>query len=318
MSINDYNCRAPVGSKELNTVYVFFCEGSTEANFIDMIHQKRILNSRIKIRAVQIPNQKKDQDKHKYFTPQRILDYYREMRGLVDDWKYECSYSRPSEDDRKKADCELVRKNDTKICLLIDTDVFFKTERIYYANLNEDDMRTLWENYRDMPDVRKRHALAKRIALLNRYFYCPIKEQEYIFMEQELNFEDFFVLLFMNGDIYKRWFNRRFGTENANEGYTDRSSYFGGELDNRENGDTIKHEFHKITEVEENIFTWLSRNARDISAWVECVKTANRRMKKNESRKNGHGNSVPTRWPYRFGLIKFLAEHIKQGNENGK
>lgn len=317
MPINDYYYRAPYCSIELNTVYVFFCEGPTEADLIKTIFQSHILKNGINIQAVQIPNQK-DQDKNKYFTPQRILDYYREMRGLVNDWKYDCSYPRPSKDDRKKDTCELVRKNDTKICLLIDTDVFFKTLNINYANLNENDRKILCENYNDLPNTEKKQALESRVDLLEKYFSSPTEEQEYTFMEQELNFEDFFVLFFMDGDTYKDWFKARFGPQTAEKGYTDRSSYFGGTLDNEENGDTIKDEFHRITDVEKDIFTWLRRNVRDTRSWAYCIEKAQGRMEKNESCKDRHGNSVLTRWPYRFGLVNFLAKHIKQEDKNGK
>ncbi|MBP5534682.1 MAG: hypothetical protein J6Y03_04160 [Alphaproteobacteria bacterium] len=315
MPISDYNFRAPSASKERNTTYVFFCEGKTEAELIERINCAQILDG-INIQYARIPNLD-DNDNGIYFTPQRILDYYRDM--VTDNVKWIYSYPRPSKDDRQTDCCKLVKDKNTKICLLVDTDVFFKVEpNITYDNLDNIQNNKLQKDYRHLPSNDMRAALAERSGLLNKYSYPPTKEQEYIFMEQELNFEDFFVLFFMDGDTYKKkWFKKRFGPIEYNA--VDRSHYFGGDLDNSKNGEReIKPAFHDVTGVGKDISVWLRLHVTDTKAWTECIKRAKERMEWNKRHKDRQGNFESTSWPYRFGLVDFLARHIKQEDENGK
>lgn len=317
MSINDYNCRAPVGSKELNTVYVFFCEGGTEAILIQKINQARILKDSIYIEAAWIP-EIIENNENKYFRPQSILDYFLMMAG---DYKGSCKYQYLLNSDDYEIYEKIkdkVKNKDTKICLLIDTDVFFKElqQDKTYDNLDDAQIRILRENWRKN--------LNKRIHFLHDYTEPPIQGQDYTFMEQELNFEDFFVLFFINdSNTYKYWFEQRFGTlDNIIPQNRDRTRYFGGELDNNNPGNAvIKPAFHKLTRIA-NTRTWLRDWLRDnmtmLENWNECIERALKRMHENEHYTNEDGDSGLSGWPFRFGLVKFLRDHIKQGDEHGK
>lgn len=186
------------GKKTSYKQYVFFCEGADEKNMVQAIQLVGYTIQPVIVRS---------SGEH-IFTPQNVLDCYLQMtKGQINhhDRDYDTAYC-------------YVQQNETKIRLLVDTDVFFKkvNEEWKYANLDASEDKILAETPLDSHDRR---------TLLERFENPREKaHQDYKFLEQELTFEDFVVLFFVGEDIYDEgeeqwiydanyinWFGRRFG-----------------------------------------------------------------------------------------------------------
>ena len=190
MSGNRFNIKTSDTPKRRK--YVFFCEGGTEAEFIRSIPSGIL---QVDLIPANIGNARENNDDY-WFTPKRILDYYLKMRNPDSDIDWPYNYDPPSRDDNRNPDIyDAMKLDDTRYCLLIDTDVFFK-------NINPED-------YTNLTDTEIGEFQMGGEDFLTNTFYR--NNQGYRFLEQELNFEDFLVLFFIdNLAVRNDWFTRRF------------------------------------------------------------------------------------------------------------
>ncbi|MBO7644809.1 MAG: hypothetical protein J6S57_00715, partial [Alphaproteobacteria bacterium] len=115
--------------------YVFFCEGVSEKQLVALLH-KRFRNN-VNLIAYAIPSPEQN-DENKFFTPKRIADYCERIlkyaqngtvdnNGLYEYADYTADGVNNFGDNQQTVIQDLHQGIVTQICILVDTDVFFKT-----------------------------------------------------------------------------------------------------------------------------------------------------------------------------------------------
>ena len=289
--IEQNNTKINESRKSTRTEYVFFCEGPTEAKMLKFFQQK--LNN-VLLKVYRIPNLRSVDTF--LFTPKRIADYCERVLSYVKDeefqeewpYSYEQDFDANIESSDNIAIVQDLRQNkQIPIYLLVDTDVFFK------GNLQD---KNRYSNGLD-------RIFGQTVKDTLRYFEDAARN--YRFCEQELNFEDFFVICFGEDEIYEEWFNARFGERYNIKNNITKRDYTTTKNDN-EKGDEIKRRLEETIGM--NVLDWLEQNVENIN---ENIKRCKRRMKENENKYiTENGEHGPNGWPYRFGLVDVLEKHI--------
>lgn len=310
--------------------FVFFCEGPDEGTLVKQLNTDIYGPNSTRWKVAPIPRIV-EQPGQKWFTPKRILDYYLDTIGIFDDqWDYHYNAAldfRPNNSPRLNDVRERIEKG-ANVCLLIDSDVFFKNlQNITYTHLTPE------QNY-----ILKKGGAQRQIV-----FYDEFRNaNNYQFLEQELTFEDFVVLFFVGEDsydesddryifdkMYQDWFIRRFGIGNetlaAQRIYSDKRPLSNATTNSNKlkkslvellvNYDkNLREQLSFETEKNQTLEDWVleqenNKLASIISNWViEYGKTVNLkdRIKIARNRIKEHPN-----WPFRFGLIDILEQEIE-------
>lgn len=298
--------RSNANTKSQKTVCVFFCEGKSEYNFLEFL-KKIIGNDKVEFETYEIP----DLGNRRIFKPKYIFDFcmYKTKEQELPD----CYKIRPTEieEQNRIIDLTLEKSSDKYPVIIVDSDVFFY-ENMQYENIGEN---------------------ANLTALLNKYREnSPEQENtDYIFIEQELCFEDFFVLLVSGQDEYENWFRRRFGYRTPGRPYSATANkpeaeyspnnlmlhrpanmHLGDFLKQKFNVDILRIPVNPNIEQPYNPRDYKSIAAKEISNKIENYinkKTPNqilRRLKNRiaDNEKNG--------WPFHFGMKDFIEKFIQQ------
>ncbi len=316
MPLNNNLCyKEKCGFKEPKTIYVFFCEGATERTLIKKIN-KDLNGDTSEIWSVAWIPGITERPNQIWFTPKRILDYYLDtIDKFTGNWDYHYNTTpnfRPKTSPKLDKIRKNIKENGAKVCLLIDTDVFFKgLQNINYTNLDQEHNNTL-----------KGHNQQQQ------HFCDEFRNaNSYEFLEQELTFEDFVALFFVGEDTYdasddrwifdrkyEMWFRNRFGlsvhgrgTTNAAQRQYDASPKTA--LANQHtNGHVLKLALAQL--LTGQTYEQVPNDkelAIIISNWIVNQNiNLEKRIKMAENRMKEHRN-----WPQHFELIRFLKEHIR-------
>lgn len=310
--------------------FVFFCEGGNERTLIKSLNTDIYGPNSTRWTVAKI-SRILEQDGQEWFTPKRILDYYLDTIGKFnEEWNYIYDDKRRPRNNDSLNDVRTRINEGAQVCLLIDTDVFFK-QRGPYANLN----------------YEQNNVLINDNAQVKKLFCDTFRKAEgynYRFLEQELTFEDFIVLFFVGEDFYdegddvwvfdgnyKSWFIRRFGVDryqtNARLGMYAGNTALSNSI---VNGGILKtalanllgncyEDFKMLCDINENqtLEAWIESQEKDrlsriISNWV-IMHMRNVNLKNRlEIARNRIKKHMQIHWPFRFGLIDFLEQEITQ------
>lgn len=310
--------------------FVFFCEGPDEGTLVKQLNTDIYGPNSTRWKVAPIPGIV-EQPGQRWFTPKRILDYYLDTIGVFGDrWDYHYNAAlnfRPNNNPSLNDVRERITAG-ANVCLLIDSDVFFKNlQNITYTHLTPE------QNY-----ILREGNIQRKIMFCEEFRNA----NNYQFLEQELTFEDFVVLFFVGEDsydesdaryifdnMYQGWFIRRFGIGNETLA-TQRIYSNQTPLSNTTTNSTeIKRSLVELLvnydknlreqlslETEENQtledWVWQQENkklARIISNWViEHGRIINLKDRIQIARNRIHNHP---NWPFRFGLIDILEQEIE-------
>ena len=278
-----------------NPEYVFFCEGKTEERFMDLLQTIKQHFKNVTLSCYKIPRAQNEGGSTWFFTPKRVADYcemvqkYARDEEDVDTGPYNYNFSsseKITKDNKirilnlgvnKKIFENLEKgKKNLKICVLVDSDVFFRGyESQRYSNFSDEE-RQNYEFVREYMDVLE-------------------NSENYTFCEQELNFEDFFVACFLEYNEQRYWFDtiRRYDKSDAY------NRLYKWETNGKMNGNEIKQSLNDMLK------TMLKTTRDDWLNKIDIVKSI----------ENCINNTIPKNkrcgWPYHFGLVNILGEYVK-------
>jgi len=249
--------------------YCFVCEGNTEKQFITEVF-KLVL-------------------KHFEINPKVILKQLRNGKG--NQW-----YFKPKQLFENACECKAEFDGCERVYLMYDVDVFYKqldairNKRCRYINLE--------------PNEKNEYGEGNREILEGKF-----KEKGFLICPSNLNYEDFYALVFFNNDDYKEWFQRRFGVRTEeNEEHVVPPSYVRredralrvGDLTNHEvDGDSLKNEFNEYCNPKKQRQILELIYSGNVAPLINCLDTATGRLASN----------IYSSWPSDgFGIIDLYNE----------